>query len=75
MKSEKFLLLNIATLVKLILFSSTCSAQLTCHIFTIFILGFQSSILRKLKNTLNCRLKLDKYNNRSFLVAYSPSSK
>ena len=36
-------------------------------------LGFQSSVLHKLKNKLNCRLKLDKDNNRSFLVAHTTS--
>ena len=35
--------------------------------------GFQSSILHKLKNTLNCLLKLSKDNNRSFLVASATS--
>ena len=53
LKCEKFLLLNITTLVKFILVSFTFSVQLTCHIFIFFILGFQSSILHKLKNTLN----------------------
>ena len=41
--------------------------------FYFFIHGFQSSILHKLKNTLNCWLKLNKDNNRSFLVAYTTS--
>ena len=40
--------------------------------FYFFIHGFQSSILH-IKNTLNCRLKLNKDNNRSFLVAYTTS--
>ena len=31
---------------------SKCSVQLTCRIFIIFIFGFKSSILHKLKNTL-----------------------
>ena len=70
LKSLKLLLLNITTLVKLILYSSTCSIQLTC---LFFIHDFQSSILHKLKNTLNCWLKLNKDNNRSFLVAYTTS--
>ena len=39
--------------------------------FYFFIHSFQSSILHKLKNTLNCWLKLNKDNNRSFLVAYT----
>ena len=59
--------LNITTLVKFILFSSTCSVQLTCHVYIFFyILDFQSSILHKLKNILNCRLKLNKDNNCLF---------
>ena len=66
-KLKKFLLLNITTLVTFILISSFSSVQLTGHIFSFFILGFQSSILRKLKNKLNCRLKLNKDNNWSFL--------
>ena len=64
-------LLNITTLVKFTLFSSTCSV--TCHVF--FILGFESTILHKLKNMINCHLKLNKDNNWSFLVAYSSSNK
>ena len=44
------------------MYSSTCSIQLTCHIFIFFIRGFHSSILHKLKNTLNCWLKLSKHN-------------
>ena len=50
-----------------------CSVNLSYFIL-FFILGFQSSIIYKLKNTLNCRLKLND-NNWSFLVAYSPSIK
>ena len=57
------------------MFSSISSVQLACHIFIIFILGFKLLILHKLKNTLKCRLKLNQYNNRSFLVAYSATSK
>ena len=34
---------------------------------------FQSSILHKLKNTLNCWLKLNKDNNWVFLVVYTAS--
>ena len=45
-------------------FRSSCSVNSSCLYF--FILGFQSSILHKLKKTLNCRLKLRKDNNRSF---------
>ena len=37
--------------------------------------GFQSSILHKLKSTRNCRFKLNKDNDRSFLVAYTTSIK
>ena len=50
------------TLVKFILLTeqNEYSIQLNCHIFDIFILGFKSSILHKLKNTFNCRLKLNK---------------
>ena len=57
-----FLLLNITTLVKFILFTeqNKCSVQLACHIFIIFIFGFKSSITHKLKNTLDCSLKLNK---------------
>ena len=73
-KSEKFLLLNITILVKLILFSSTCSVELTCHIFIFFILGFPSSILHKLKNTLNCCLKLNNDNDWSFIVSISTNN-
>ena len=62
-KSSKFLLLDITTLVKFTLFSSTCSV--TCRVFFI-ILGFQSSILHKLKNILTCHLKLNKDNNWFF---------
>ena len=67
----QFLLLNITPLVKFTLFSSTYSV--TFVIF--FILGFQSSVLHKLKNILNCHLKLNKENNWSYLIAYSPSIK
>ena len=45
-------------------FRLSCSVNSSC--LYLFILGFQSSILHKLKNTLNCRLKLSKDNNRSF---------
>ena len=41
--------------------------------FYFFIHGFQSLILHKLKSTLNCWLKLNKDNNRSFSVAYTTS--
>ena len=71
-KSSKFLLLNITTLVKFTLLSSTCSVT---FLFFFIILGFQSSILHKLKNILNCHLKQNKDNNWSFLVAYSDSIK
>ena len=74
MKNLSIILLsNITTFVKLILYSSTCSIQLTCHSFIFFIHGFQSSILHKFKNTLNCWLKLNKDNNWSFLVTYTIS--
>ena len=42
--------------------------------FNFFIHSFQSSILHKLKNTSNCRLKLNKDNNRSFLIACTTTS-
>ena len=48
-----------------------CSVNLSYFYF--FIHGFQSSILHKLKNTLNCWFKPNKDNNRSFLVAYTTS--
>ena len=41
--------------------------------FYFFIHGFRSSILHKLRNTLNCWLKLNKDNNRSFLVPCTTS--
>ena len=53
-------------------FHLMCSVNLSYLYF--FMLGFQSSILHKLKSTLNCRLKLNN-DNRSFLVAYSASIK
>ena len=71
----KFLSLNNTILVQFILLSSTCSVQLTGHIFIFFILGFSSSIFHKLRITLNCCLKLNDNNNWSFVVAYSPSIK
>ena len=71
-KSEK-LKVFISKFYDIILFSSTCSVQLTCQNFIIFILGFQSWIPHKIENTINCRLKLNKYNNRSFF-GYLPSS-
>ena len=57
---KSFLLLNITTLVKFILFSSTFSVQLTCHIFITFILGFKSSILHKLVSEHNYLIYLNK---------------
>ena len=54
---------------KLILYSSTCSIQLTCHIFIFsMVFSHQFSI-----NTLNCWMKLNKDNNRSFLVPHTTS--
>ena len=51
-------------------FHLLCWVNLTYFYF--FILGFQLSILQKLKNTLNCHLKLNSDNNQSFQVNYSP---
>ena len=74
LKSLKSLLLNITTLVKTLQLHSVqfhlfCSVNLSYFYF--FIRRFHSSILHKLKNTLNCRLKLNKDNGRSFLVNYT----
>ena len=69
---KSLLLLNITTSVKFILFSSTCSVQLICHIFNFIILGFRSLILDKLKKHQAIVWK-ENDNNWSFLVAYSPS--
>ena len=54
----QFLSWNIATFT-LLIEQNKRSVKLTCLIFIIFILGFESSILHKLKNTVNCRLKLN----------------
>ena len=54
---------NITTIVKLIILTEQKkgSVQLTCLIFYIYILSFKSSILHKIKNSLNRLLKLNKW--------------
>ena len=80
-KHEKCIKYNFAAPLKVFIikdydvsnhFHFFCSVNLSNLYF--FIFGFQSPILHKLKNTLNFCLKLNNYKNRSFLVAYSPST-
>ena len=62
---KSFLLLNITTLVKFILFSSTCSVQWTCHIFVFFYSWF--SVINFLYSKKHIKLLLEKNgNNWSF---------
>ena len=76
-KSEKLKVF----IVKYYDISKICSFQFHffCSVnsyFIFFILGFQSSIFHKLKNTLNCRLKLNNNNNnQSFWLLILRSSR